>query len=69
MPIDHSDPLRRQQVGGHPSIATSGQYDFEVIREMVEAACSFALGNMAAASSEHKRLVLEGWGGDWRIER
>jgi hypothetical protein len=40
-----------------------------VIREMVEAACSFAHGNMAAASSEHKRLVLEGWGGDWRIER
>jgi hypothetical protein len=36
---------------------------------MDEAACSFAHGNMAAAPTEHKRQVLEGWGGDWRIER
>jgi hypothetical protein len=36
---------------------------------MVEAACSFAHGNMVAAPTEHKWLVLEGWGGDWRIER
>jgi hypothetical protein len=29
---------------------------------MDEAACSFAHGNMAAAPTEHKRLVREEWG-------
>ena len=32
VPIDYRDSLRRQQVGGHPSIAAPGQYDFPVIR-------------------------------------